>query len=78
MKSCAFAIFAAAITCVLYSKGYVVEYCVVEEDSFLIHISDDASEILDAVVADIGAVKCDRSFPYVMISWDKVYQSRLA
>ena len=63
---------------VFYTEGYVVEYRVIEEDRFLIVVSDKASESLDPYFTDVGSVDSDSSFTCVIITRDKVCEGRFS
>ena len=57
---------------ILDTEGYVVEYCVVEQDRFLIYIAYEASEVLDSQVFQVRSVQSDGSFACIIISGNKI------
>ena len=59
---------------VLHAERYVVEDGIIEEDRFLIDVSDKAAEILDPELPYVGPVKGDGAFAGVVVPWDKVCQ----
>src|SRR3712207_1723191 len=57
---------------ILYTESYVVKKSIVEQNCFLIYITQQTSQIGDAHIFDIGSVYRDLSRLHIMIAGQKV------
>ena len=63
---------------VLDAEGDVAEEGVVEEDGFLIDVAEEAAQVGDAELADVGAVEEYLSLLHVVVAWQEVNEGGLA
>ena len=62
--------------CIFHTKSDVVEECVIKQDCFLIHVTDQTAQIGNTNITYTGSVDCDISFLHIVIARQQIHQRR--
>ena len=64
--------------CIFYTERNVVEESIVEEDGFLVHVTHDASQVVQSGVLYVYTINQHFPFLYIVIARNQVHHGRLA
>ena len=57
---------------ILHTKSNVIEECIIEQNSFLVYITNQTTQISNTHVADARSVNGNITFLYIMVTWQQI------